>query len=67
MGLNKSIFDEHSTLCERAGNRCKLRKKCMRYIRPAVEGMDWVADYWQEFGSFCEEKGYFVPTKGEYE
>ena len=57
-----SIFDYEETLCNREGNQCKLRKKCLRYLRTQGED-DWIANYWQEHGSFCEEKGYFMPVK----
>lgn len=54
-----TIFEYDETLCQREGNNCKRRNRCVRYNR--VQGHnDWVADYWQEFGKWC---GYYVPIK----
>jgi hypothetical protein len=57
-----SIFDDSDTLCNRENNKCKLRNKCLRYMKVEQNG-DWTADYWQEYGKFCEEKGHFLPMK----
>ena len=56
-----SIFDMDETLCDREGNVCKQRYKCMRYMQ--TQGSNhWVAKYWQEFGKLCQ---HFVPFPSE--
>jgi len=57
--INSTIFNQPDTLCQREGNRCKLKKKCLRYLKTQGD-MDWVADYWTEFGMFCD---YFIAAK----
>ena len=51
-----SLFDQEETLCSRENNSCKRRNKCLRYLKVQGDG-DWVADYWQNFGRFCD---YFI-------
>ena len=57
--MSFTIFMDSDTLCNREGNRCKRREKCQRYMKTQGEN-DWVADYWQEFGKFCDG---FIPMK----
>ena len=57
--MSWTIFAQDETLCQREGNRCKQRNKCLRFNK--VQGdNDWVADYWSEFGKFCD---YFKPIR----
>ena len=51
-----SLFAQDETLCSRENNKCKRREKCLRYMKSQEEA-SWVADYWFNFGRFCE---YFV-------
>lgn len=57
-----SIFDQEESLCSREGNACKHRKKCRRYMKNTTDGA-WVANYWQEFGPWCKELGFFLPIE----
>jgi hypothetical protein len=56
-----SIFDQEETLCNREANTCKLRYKCLRYLKTQGD-QDWCANYWQEFGRLCP---HHVPLKKE--
>ena len=51
-----SIFDEEDTLCSRNNNKCRHRKKCWRYVNNDRLNQ-WDANYWEEFGGFCD---YFI-------
>lgn len=47
-----NLFDRKDTLCDRQNNRCKQRGKCLRHERQDRNG--WVANYFEEFGKYCE-------------
>ena len=56
-----SLFNQDETHCTREGNKCKRRKKCLRFQRDQNSG--WVADYYNEFGDFCN--GFISMPKRE--
>jgi len=59
--MSFTIFMADDTLCSRENNRCKQRNKCRRYLEEHTD-KGWVANYWQEFGQFCD---YFMPIKSK--
>lgn len=61
--MGHSIFDYDDTLCQREGNRCKRRNKCLRFNKERNDN-NWVADYFSEFGKFCD---HFIPMKGKHD
>lgn len=53
-----SLFAEVETLCKREHNSCKRKAKCQRHEAERSDLL-WEAEYWNNFGRFCE---HFIPT-----